>query len=310
MCTWFLRFPAPPAATLVESPPQARAPTLERMLSRADARAALPDWRREAFELIAAPGEPWPGVCAPAVLREFGVLDAAAVYLATPVHYVATMTRVHLAADGLIALQAAEAARLATDFNRAFGPGEQLLASPSGALYCRFERPLLAETHDPAQILGQDIGPYQARGRDAAALRRLASEIEMWLHEHAINRARESRGAARLGGLWLWGGGEPLERSPRLSGWADGEDVLFAALNHAGEAGRETRSGVVCVAATPGSPDWLSVETRWLLPAMRALAARRIGRLMLSAGAHTHVLDTGSRRRFWRRARPWWEYLG
>jgi len=307
--TCFVRFPAPPAAWLEEAPPLARAPLLERLLCRADECATAADWRREAFELIAAPGESWPGICPAALYRAFGPLDAPAVYLATPVRYVPTLTRVHLAADGLIALEPAEAAQLAADFNRLFAPAQRLLAAPTGALFCVLERPLIAETQDPAPILGEDVGRFQAGGRDAPAWRALASEIEMWLHEHPVNRERERRGAAALGGLWLWGGGAPLARPPCLAGWAGGADVFFAALDRCESHPRDGRSGVVCVAATPGSAAWRDAETRWLEPALGQLAARRHERLVLSAGRRAYRLGAPQRRRFWRRARPWWEYF-
>ena len=47
------------------------------------------------------------------------------------------------------------------------------------------------------------------------ALRRLGAEMEIWLHEHAVNRLRSERGELPVTGLWLWGGGT-LAPAPRV----------------------------------------------------------------------------------------------
>ncbi len=310
--TWYLRFPviapAPDAAP-------ARAPLVERLLSRATVRPAAADWRREAFEFVAAAGERWPGLAAAAAQRAFGTLDAAAVFLATPVAYLPTLTRLHLVPDGILSLGPDEAARLAADHDAAFAPARRLLAAPDGRLFCAFERLADVATCDPADALGEDLAAFQPAGAGAAALRLAASEIEMWLHAHPLNRAREARGEPPIAGLWLWGGGVPLAGPVRLAGFVAGEDPLCAAFAPAGaprapEAfADERRDGVVCLAAAPGSAGWPRSED-WLGAAFAALAERRIGRIVLRAGARAFEYGPAERRRFWRRARPWWERLG
>lgn len=301
-----------------QTPPPARPALLERLLCRADERAGAADWRREAFGRIAAPDESYPEVAPAALFAALGVCDGAAVYLATPVHYEPTMSGVRLAEDGILAQGADEAGRLAREFNQEFGGDRQrLIAAPSGTLFCVFAEPLGAVTWDPSDLAGADVGPFQAAGLDARRLRALASEIEMWLFEHAINRARAERGLATIDGLWLWGGGAPLARAPRVVGWAGGADPLFATLDRRADfaAGAGAGSGVVCVAATPGSGDWPEVERRWLAPALAALGvpgapgARRLDAIELSVGARVFRLGAAERLRLWRRRRPWWERL-
>ena len=310
--TCYLRFALPSGAPRESSDEPVRAPLLERLLARADERPAAADWRREGFALIAAPGEAWPGIGATVLHRAFGPVDARSVYLATPVAYAPTLTSLHLAADGLVALDGEEAAALAAGFDRTFAPAQRLLVAPQGELVCVFDRPLAAETCDPADALGADVGPFQASGPDAAALRLAASEIEMWLHEQPLNQARERRGALPVDGLWLWGGGPPLARAPRIDGWTAGRDPFFEALAPAARdapAAFGRGAGVVCIAAAPGSAEWLREERRSFAPALAALAAGRIGRIVVRAGERAFEYGAAQRRRFWRGARPWLERL-
>jgi len=304
--TLFVRLSAPPAADAAAAP--RRAPLLERLLAGADAQGTVEDWRREAFAGIAAAGEAYPGPCAAALFRACGGVDAAAAFLATPVDYRPTMRGVQLAPEGVLRLQAAQASRLAQDFNRVFaGGGQRLAAAADGALFCLFEREVAASTHDPSEAQGLDIGAFQASGADGPQLRRLMSEMEMWLFEHAVNRERAQAGEAAIGGLWLWGGGAPRPRPPRLTGWAAGADVLFGALDRQTEFPRDGRSGVVVIDAPPGCAAWRGAEERWILPAVEALGAGTLGRIALCAGRRTAGVGAGHRLRFWRRRRPWWE---
>ncbi len=309
--TWYLRFPVQAAAAEAA----ARAPLLERVLARAPARAAPRDWRVEAFELVAAPGERWPGLAPAAVHRAFGAVDAGAVFLATPVAYLPTLTRLHLAPDGLLALAPEEAARLAADHDATFAPARRLLAASDGRLYCALERLPEVETCDPEAALGEDLSAFQPRGPGAAALRLAASELEMWLHAHPLNRERERDGRPPIAGLWLWGGGAPLARAPSLAGFVAGEDPWCAAFAspaaplEPSALASERRDGVVCLAAAPGSADWPRMERHWFAAALAALADRRIGRIVLRAGAQRVEYGPAERRRVWRRVRPWWERL-
>jgi len=308
--TLFVRLPAPPATAPAAdaAAPLCRAPLFERLLAGADAHRTVLDWRREAFAGIAAGGEAYPGPCAAALYRACGAVDAAAAFLATPVEYRPTMSSVQLAPGGVLRLDGAQASQLAQDFNRIFAGGEQrLAASAEGALFCLFDRAVAASTHDPWEAQGLDIGAFQAAGADGPRLRRLMSEMEMWLFEHAVNRERARRGQAALGGLWLWGGCAPPPRPPRLTGWAAGADVLFGALDRQTEFPRDGRSGVVVLDAPPGSAAWRGAEERWILPAIEALGAGTLGRIAVSAGRRLAGIRAGHRLRFWRRRRPWWE---
>jgi hypothetical protein len=291
-----------------------RAPLLERLLARADASREIQDWRADAFRIL-APRTSMPGVGAAAWCSQGGgsltdrpPADGAVpgtVFMATPVHYVAEMSNVRLASDGVLSLERSEADRLVADFNRVWSDaGVRLAVGRRADLFCLMDQPLPATTHDPRDARGRHIESYLPTGEGAPRLRRLMSEIEMWLFEHEVNRGRSAGAKPVVNGLWLWGGGPALYSLPPIRGWTVGEDPLFAAW---AEGPDETSSGVAVIAAQPGTAEWHDREANWLQSSCRALRARRIERLELSAGHRAFSVGAAWRWRWWRRPRPWWE---
>jgi hypothetical protein len=280
-----------------------RAPLLERLLAFADEFTAVRDWRADAFQIIAPNAGAMPAVAAAAFFSDQGTTRSGWVCIASPVRYVAEMSTVRLPRDGILSLRQEEAATLALDFNRVWlDSGACLMVGASAGLYCVFDRPLNAACIDPKDVLGQPIEAYLPTGPDSARLRRLMSEMEMWLFEHAMNSGRTAQGLPVVNGLWLWGGGLPVDSLPSAQGFCAGDDVFFNALH-----GADSDTGVIAVSQVPGSADWQAVESTWLEPALEKLRARRISRLDLSAGDRCFSITARGSRRFWRRSKPWWE---
>ncbi len=310
MSTQYLRFSARAA------PEPRRSPLLERVLARADESTVVSDWRADAFRVMAPDSQSVPAVGAAALYAARGAVAGQWVFLATPVHYLAEMTKVRLPADGILVLRPMEAENLADDFNRVWhDAGVRIIAGRYSELYCVFEGPLRATTHDPGEMLDRHIDAYLPAGEDAPRLRRLMSEIEMWLFDHAVNRGRSADALLPVNGLWLWGGGPTLESMPPVQGWAAGGTdpffKLFGEADRAAAAGagerRAANPAVIVVAESPGDDGWREIEARWLAPALEQLRSRRLARLDLSAGARCYRVSARWTRRFWRRARPWWE---
>lgn len=288
-----------------------RAPLLERLLARADTSTVVTDWRADAFRLI-APQSAMPGVGAAALCAEQGLVDAASVFIATPVHYLAEMSNVRLAGDGILSLSRAEADALAADFNRVWhDAGIRLICGRSQTprapdLFCVTDRVLDAATRDPEDVLDRHIEDYLPAGPDAPRLRRLMSEIEMWLFEHAVNQERAARSAVPVSGLWLWGGGAMLAALPPINGWTAGQDPLFGAYPAKTQFPRAGSSGVVVLQA-PGADDWPDAVSRWLRPTLAELRAGRIEEARVCAGERCYRVRSKWHWKFWRRNRPWWE---
>lgn len=298
--------------TRLDGTDRRRSALLEQLLARANAPTTVEDWRMDAFRVIAAPSSPMPAAAAAALCADRGWVDAAAVLLAAPVHYVAEMSNVRLPADGVLSLQPVEADTLAGDFNRLWrGAGVRLLAGKGGELFCVFDQLIDATTHDPEEVRGRHIVGHLPQGADASRLRRLMSEMEMWMFEHAVNRSRQADGARAVSGFWLWGGGAILKELPVVNGWTAGHDPLFKALAAAPRpplrSNCSVTPGVAVVTAEPGTDEWRDTESRWLKPSWEALRMRKISMLHLSARDRCSSVGTGWNWRRWKIPKPWWE---
>jgi hypothetical protein len=289
--------------------PWCRAPVLEGLLASA-ALSRSSDWRGDAFRTIAVESAPLPPIGPTAVLAAAGAVRGVWACVATPVHLVAGMTQVTMPRDGCVQLRAEEAQALAADFNHVFkDAGVRLMVGYGATLLCVFDQAQRVFTRDPQDALECDVFAFQPTGVDAPRLRRLASEIEMWLFEHAVNRARASKGLAAVTGLWLWGGGGVLPSTPAVNGWTAGDDPLFSAFGPVAEWPSGGGSGVVVSTVQLGSTEWLDAERRWLAPAASELRSARLRHLTISAGEQRFDVRGGLKWRFWRRARPWWESI-
>ena len=152
---------------------------------------------------------------------------------------------------------------------------------------------------------------YMPTGPDAAAYRRLVSEVEMALHEHEINTRRESEGLPPINCLWFWGGGyapeqraqphpplfadDPLLRGYWLSKLAPARSwpgSIAACLD-------ESSTGFVAVAPPDDDPQLLMSCLQEL---RRALRSGRLSRLQLifRDGVEADILRQHSWR-IWRR---------
>jgi hypothetical protein len=310
-----------------EAPP--RLPALELLLARAECTRLDPDWRGWLARL-AAPDDALQ--LAPASVAARAWLGSPpgpdSFWFATPVHYLAGIDSVHLHPDGLLHLAGDEQNALAADFNALFGDSHWHLHALGRRELLLRGPPLQASAGDPGDWAGRDPSGAAPRGPDAGTLLRLGSEIEMWLHEHRINGARQARSQLSVTGLWLWGatagagsravvpGGLPVlygmdlhaEGLWRLAGRsAEPLPEEFQALNDAAEA----RAIVLYTAlGAEGLTQRLQrLEQRWITPALAALRARRLRTLRLLAGGRAYRLQLLRLAQLWRGSRPWWEAL-
>jgi hypothetical protein len=184
-------------------------------------------------------------------------------------------------------------------------------------------RALQFSVGEPAAMAGCDVYAMLPDGPDGPLARRLLTELQMVLHEHPVNRARERAGQAAVNSLWLWGGGvlppEPPVRS--LPALASDDPVLRGLWRYAGAVSAplpETLAAIApgviltrrCEAAAhDADPDACRallerIETQWLRPILAGLREATIARVRLLLGSRgAYALDRRGLRRWWRRTR-------
>ncbi|MEM9334933.1 MAG: hypothetical protein AAGA33_08775 [Pseudomonadota bacterium] len=74
-------------------------------------------------------------------------------------------------------------------------------------LYLQAETPIASSSYPTSLIDGLLPNKYLPSGDGVDDFRTRLAEIEMSLHEHPLNQARQSRGQKPINSLWLWGGG-------------------------------------------------------------------------------------------------------
>jgi hypothetical protein len=301
---------APAQSTVEEFLP--RLPRLEALLARGRVTAEMPSWRHQ---LLALAGQPWSAEREVPVGAHLaaaaGLPPAAGWAVATPVRCVAGLDHVQLQELG-----SSLSAALVAEFNATLGgPSGQLHVTPHANLWS-FPQPLAVTTHDPAPLVGHDVGPCLPAGSDAAVLRRWMTEAQMWLHG-----AGEP---GRVNSLWPWGVGTAADAaSPPSLPWAvEGADPWVAALpctSAAANAGAEKTAPSVTDEITrvtlwrladhaSAGGAFAAADAAWSDQLMHALRER--GAITVWLAGRCHELHAADRWRFWRRwhtPRPWWQ---
>ncbi len=264
-------------------------------------------------------------LAAPAQVAAAAVASTPGAYwIATPVCLSPGAASVHLEHRGLLRLNRDMQAVLCERFARAFaGSPLRLQPLPCGELL--LEAPGIAPvpTREPARSAGGDIAAALPQGAAAAPLRRLAAEIEMWLHA----QERLPQLSAAPNALWLWGGGgagaalSVRAASHALAGYGcevylDGLwhlcgtrgvalPVDFAALDAGGDA-------LVALAVAEElhrsmHSSFLQaltrLEERFIAPAVSALRRGALAQLTLIVNDTALTVRRGSFWRLWRRPR-------
>lgn len=212
-------------------------------------------------------------------------------------------------------LQRAEADALVATLNAHFADDGLLFVAPRpDATFVRVAVPPRLATHP---IAARSILPLRAllpEGPDGARWRRWQSEIQMLLHEHPVNAARERAGRAAANSVWFSHGGTlpaPASMGAIRTYADDGPALALAA--HAGSpahavpasldaALEQDEKTAAVVVALSRSAAGATVEDAWARPALRALDARRMASVTLIAedageGVSWRAEPAGLRRR-------------
>jgi hypothetical protein len=251
--------------------------------------------------------------------------------LCDPVHLSPQRGQLLLTCDSSSMPNADEAHALSATLNAHFAQDGLTFHSPHPARwYLRLEHPPSMVTRDLPEVIGRDINQYLPGGNDGLHWHQVLNEIQMLLHTHPVNQAREARGAPEINSLWIWGGGvSPLVPGGDFTAvWSD--DTLARALavksntpHHAlpadalivlGKMAAKTAKPLVVLpqlqaAANAGDTDQWQAELRhlerdWFAPLYAALRARRLSALTLVVpGVDRYDITFHDSWKFWRRSR-------
>lgn len=206
--------------------PGLRLPGLQTLLARgaADREPALGTEAAVCRALGVARQRDWP--LAPMTLEADGLAAGDDYWLrADPVHLHVMRDRIALVEPRLDDLTQDEASALAGAIQAHFGATFDLRVPHPQRGYLRRTLPLRLDTTPPSLAAGRAIDDALPRGDDAAGLKTLLNELQMLLHAHPVNQAREARGALPVNSLWLWGGGvrpvKPANAPPLYAAQAD-----------------------------------------------------------------------------------------
>src|SRR5262249_33457275 len=144
------------------------------------------DWRRWVLREYGGIETDRPPVAAAARLATDSALrsDSRRSWLATPLHLEGGLTEGRMASE-LPGLDAGEWDALISGFNNQFeADGVTLKKMRGGFALVEADSGHDAFTVDPLRVLGQSVEPALPGGPDAAPLRRLMTEVQMWLHDH------------------------------------------------------------------------------------------------------------------------------
>lgn len=298
----------------------------------------LEGWLCQAFEV--ARQTDWP--VAPLTLTTDGGDPGAAYWLrADPVHLRPHRDHLLLADSSAFTIAQNEADELVAALNQHLAAeGMRFLAPRSDRWYLRLDSDPEIATHPLGEVAGGDVNPFLPTGKNALWWHRICNDVQMLLHHHSVNVARDARGEPAINSVWLWGGG----RKPTVSGrnfsavWSD-DTLALALAAHAGMPSAPAAAGSrwLQLPRETSNPDdhqllvlaqlargarrgdvsaWrdelAEINRRWLAPLLAALKQRSLSQLTLVAPGRTSCerfeLTPWELFKFWRTTRPIADY--
>jgi hypothetical protein len=192
--------------------------------------------------------------------------------------------------------------------------------------YLHAPRALDFAARETTRLAGRDLFPFLPQGSDGVFVRRLLTELQMSLHEHPVNRARDRAGRLAVNGVWLWGGGRLDDVvSARIAANSAGlpplrsDDAVLRGLWRLTGTDAATLSesldtvapGVIATRAFENAASVADAarctdllqrsDAGWIQPALDGLRSNAIARVRLAPGDSIWSLDRSGLMRWWRR---------
>lgn len=147
----------------------------------------------------------WHGSLRANMMKRLGLPEQTAAVLVSPLWQKMGMHSMNVLDGQSIGISAEEAQELCRDLNRFYEDAAYRFYPYRPDLWLM----TLPERMDWTavsvfDIHGQVDGSQRAEGKDAAKWLALQTEMQMWLHQHEINRKRSDNGQPPINGVWLW----------------------------------------------------------------------------------------------------------
>jgi hypothetical protein len=205
-----------------------------------------------------------------------------------------------------------EAAALVATLNAHFrDDGLAFLAPRPGQWFVRAAAAPELKTRPLDVACGRTLRDLLPSGRDAPRWRRWQSEIQMLLHAHPVNLAREAAARPLVNSVWFSGAGTRPAPTPRaVATWA-GAGIGVALAVHVGrpahaapdvlDLSQADPDATTLVVVPDGTPGLDALERRVAAPAWDALARGAVDAVTLVADGAGAAVWTARRPRAWQR---------
>jgi hypothetical protein len=217
------------------------------------------------------------------------------------------------------------AASMVATLNHHFNQdGSIFYIGKSGTWYLCCDKPVQIETTLASVAIDKNVHHFMPRGTDAPKCKALLNEVQMLLHEHSANDAREVLGEVAVNSVWLSGGGAmPQNQSGSVN--KDTSLVLANDVFHQGLAKwagvpyQELPLSLDAVLSNHAQQVRLQLSSSntldevWFLALWSALKYKKIKQLNLNLGFYEKSLIVKLKPldcyKFWRRVKPVMHYL-
>jgi hypothetical protein len=227
-------------------------PALQKMLGRGQSEilevVSLENILCESFGVPCAGGAPIAPISA-----SFDGLAAGCWLRADPVHL--NLQRDQLLLNS-VPVNSEEAALLCASLNEHFaGQGMEFFAPHPQRWYVRQAILPGISTTPISQVIGGDVRKFLPTGEDSAHWHQMFNEIQMLLHAHPLNEAREARDEPAINSVWFWGAGcDSANGSLRSSGEPVGLPLAGALLQKNFDSASSDEQLVEMLAAAANVP--------------------------------------------------------
>jgi hypothetical protein len=247
---------------------------------------------------------------------------------ADPVHFVMQRDCFSLSEPAPLFIKPEHATLMVASLNKHFEQdGLVFCIGKSGAWYLHADKVAQIATTLPSVAMDKNVHHFMPQGVDSAKWKSILNEMQMLLHDHPANEARESSGELVVNSVWLSGGGV----MPAFKTLPQGVDLIIA--NDVLSQGLATWANVPCPPVAASIEKLLQstaqhvrlalpqsnhsqtngLDETWFTSLFAALRNKQIEQLTLNLGFYEKCLVVVFKPldvyKFWRKPKPILQYL-